>query len=249
MSASIIALGDSWGDYPFTDLVEKLESHGYEAENVCRHGSTLDAWAYDEEMGIVLARPFVRLARRGVRPVAILVSAGGNDIAGSELQALLNHARSGLPPLSEATLQATIDCRLRQGLFKLVSGINALSRLYFKEVLPVIVHGYGYPVPDGRGYLGGGWVLPGPWLRPSLLRKGYDDLEQGRQIMRVLIDRFNDMLTRLPEHVGMWNVRYVDLRPALCADEYTHVWSDELHPTGEGFAMAAADVAAVLGRL
>jgi hypothetical protein len=246
---SLIAAGDSWGDYPFTDLVEKLESHGYEAENVCRHGSTLESWAYDDEMGVLLARPFAKLARREQRPVAIVLSAGGNDIVGGKLESLLSHSRSGLPPLNADRLHAAIDVDLKQGLFKLISGINALSRLYFNEKLPVIVHGYGYVVPDGRGYLGGGWVLPGPWLRPALLRSGYDDIEQGRQIMRVLVDRFNVMLCGLQDVVGMENVRYVDLRPALCSSEHRQVWCDELHPTGEGFARAAAEFAAELGRL
>jgi hypothetical protein len=246
---SIIAVGDSWGDYPFTDLVEKLESHGYEAENVCRHGSTLDAWAYDDEMGALLARPFAKLARRQIRPQAIVLSAGGNDIAGPELEALLSHARSGLPPLNPERVAVAIDCDLKRGLFKLISGINALSRLYFNEKLPVVVHGYAYVVPDGRGYLGGGWVLPGPWLRPALLRKGYDSIEQGRQIMGALVDRFNQMLCGLPEMVGMENVRYVDLRPALASQDYRRVWSDELHPTGEGFALAASEFAHVLGGL
>lgn len=235
----LIAQGDSWFDLPGQDLVSALESHGFEVDSIAHHGTTLGGMAYDQGQSQRLARVFQRCARRGERPSGVLLSAGGNDIAGDELVALLNHAHSGLPPLSEDLLKAVIDVRLRHDLYHLISGVNALSRLYFEEKLPVYVHGYGYVVPDGRGFLGAGWIMPGPWLRPSLARKGYTDPMQCRLIMRTLIDRFNAMLSRLPEYVGMDNVRYVDLRTSLESGDHREMWSDELHPTGRGFALAA----------
>ena len=104
---------------------------------------------------------------------AILLSGGGNDIAGDEFALLLNHAASGLPVLNESIVEGVIDVRLRQALLSLIGTATQLAAHYFGEAKPVVVHGYGYAVPDGRGFLGGGWMLPGPWLEPGFRRKGY----------------------------------------------------------------------------
>ena len=37
----------------------------------------------------------------------------------------------------------------------LVSGLKEITTQLLKRPIPVVVHGYDYPVPDGRGFLGG----------------------------------------------------------------------------------------------
>jgi hypothetical protein len=92
-------------------------------------------------------------------------------------------------------------------------------------------------VPDGRGYLGGFWVLPGPWLRPGFHQKGYRDQEQNRRHMKTLIDRFNAMLERLSAASTFGHVHYLNLRGTLGADPYRDYWENELHPTKRGFRL------------
>ncbi|MET0552629.1 MAG: hypothetical protein ABW221_06300 [Vicinamibacteria bacterium] len=239
----LIAEGDSWFDYPFFDTLERLEdAFGYEIESVAHKGDTVEGMAYDESQTQTLARLFERVAGRGGQPRAILLSGGGNDIAGDELAIMLNHAASGLPPLNDAIVQGVIDVRLKTALLTVVSGVTALARHYFDRAVPVLIHGYARPVPDGRGYLGGGWILPGPWLKPGFTRKGYGDVKGNCALIGDLIDRFNAMLQTIPATPGLGHVTYVDMRPVLATDPggpYKKTWNDELHPTKPGFELVA----------
>ena len=198
-SGLLVAEGDSWFDYPFHDILGALEDRfRFEVESVAHRGDSAEEIAYDATQPAQLARTFERLARSGRSPRAILLSAGGNDIAGAEFRVLLNHRDSGLPPLSEAILRGLVDERLRWSLASICAATTELARHYFGALVPLVVHGYDYPVPDGRGYLGGFWLLPGPWLEPGFRQKGYRDLAQRAAIARALIDRFNGVLEALP---------------------------------------------------
>jgi hypothetical protein len=247
LKPTLIAYGDSWVDLPARgDLVDQFQRKGWNVESAAHYGDTIEGLAYDPGCGVRLARSFQRLSERHIEPSAVVLSAGGNDISGHELGVMLNHSSSGISPLSDSMLTALIDERLQMAYKTIISGINGLSRVFFGKYIPIVVHGYGYVVPDGRGYLGGAWMLPGPWLRPALMRKGYTDLQQGRWIMGQIIDRFNSMVSGLNQHVGMEQVRYVDLREVLKDECYTNVWSDELHPTERGFEFAAKEMLKVL---
>jgi hypothetical protein len=120
------------------------------------------------------------------------------------------------------------------------------------------VHGYDYPVPDGRGFLGGGWILPGPWLKPGFDEKLFTDLNATTQMMMTVIDRFNAMLQNLVQEPGFQNVRYIDLRKTLSNSlaNYTDWWANEIHPNGggifggqDGWGAVAAKFEAVLATL
>jgi hypothetical protein len=178
------------------------------------------------------------LLRNGKVPRAILISGGGNDIAGDEFGTLLNHAASSLPALNEDIVRGVIDVRLRAAYAALISGTTEIARSYLGRPIPIITHGYDYPVPDGRGFLGGWWLLPGPWLEPGFLRKGHLDRAENTTIVGGLIDRFNGMLGSLSAHPQFSHVHYLDLRGTLRSDaQYRRSWSNELHPTAQGFEM------------
>ena len=72
----------------------------------------------------------------------------------------------------------------------------------------MLLHGYGHPVPDGRGFLGGFWVLPGPWLKPGFSAKGYDDIAKNVGILVDLIDRFNGLLESIAGSKGFEHVTF-----------------------------------------
>jgi hypothetical protein len=241
----LIAEGDSWFDYPFFDTLERLEdAFGFEIESVAHKGDTVEGMAYDASQTQTLARLFEKVAGRGGQPRAILLSGGGNDIAGDELAIMLNHAASGLPPLNDGVVQGVIDVRLKTALLTVISGVTALARHYFNRAVPVLLHGYGRPVPDGRGFLGGGWILPGPWLKPGFTQKGYPDVRVNCGLIGDLIDRFNAMLQTIPTTPGLGHVTYIDLRPVLATDPggpYKKTWNDELHPTKPGFELVAGE--------
>jgi len=232
----LIAEGDSWFDYPLHDVLRLLEDdYLYDVESVAHKGDCVEDMAHSQGQFEEFARRLEKLLRDGKVPSAILLSGGGNDIAGDEFAILLNHAASTLPALNEDIVRGIIDIRLQEAYATIISGLTTIAKSYLGRTIPIVVHGYDYPVPDGRGFLGGWWQLPGPWLKPGFQRKGYADLEKNRLLIAQLIDRFNTMLKSMSAQFP--HVHYLDLRGTLKHDikNYKQDWANELHPNSHGF--------------
>jgi lysophospholipase L1-like esterase len=246
----LIAEGDSWFDYPMNDVLEALEdNHGFDVESVAHAGDNVEDMAYSGGQFEQFARRLEKLLRQNRIPDAILISGGGNDLAGDEFVMLLNHAASGLPTLNDDVVRGIIDVRLANAYVFLISALTEMSKQYLNRPIPIVIHGYAYPVPDGRGVLGGWGILPGPWLRPGFHRKGHPDQNTNAKVMRKLIDTFNAMLERVSATQGFAHVRYLDLRNELASDStYKKDWANEMHPTARGFAAVAAKFAAAIGQ-
>jgi len=243
----LVAEGDSWFDYPFHDVLTMLEDeHGFDVESVAHKGDTVEDMAYSGGQFDDFARLLEKLLRQGRVPDAILLSGGGNDIAGNEFAILINHAASGLPPLNDDVVRGVVDVRMRNAFAFLISGVTEIATRLLHRPIPVILHGYDYPVPDGRGVLGGFAFLPGPWLEPGFHRKGHPDVNANRVVVRNLIDVFNSMLRQLASMKGFEHVRYVNLRGTLHSASYKQDWANELHPTERGFKAVAARIAAAI---
>jgi lysophospholipase L1-like esterase len=240
----LVAEGDSWFDYPLNDVLSMLEDeHGFDVESVADKGDTVEDMAYGAGQFDDFVRLLEKLLRQGRVPDAILLSGGGNDIAGDEFAMLINHALSGLPPVNADILRGIMDVRLRNAYAFLISGLTEIARRYLNRPIPILLHGYDYAVPDGRGFLGGWAFLPGPWLQPGLLQKGHDSLNANKAIIRTLIDVFNVMLQQVAAMPQFNHVTYVDLRGTLSQDSgYKADWANELHPTKEGFRAVAAKI-------
>lgn len=253
----LVAEGDSWFDYPLSDVLAELEDLRCEIVSVAHHGDTVESMAYDGPQFARLERELRRLKAANRQPKAILLSGGGNDIAGEEFSMLLNHAASGLPPLNEKVLEGLFEERLESAIVSLAAGVTHLAVALYGKKLPILLHGYGYPVPDGRGFLGGWGFLPGPWLEPGFRRKGYDpkqqaELQKMTDLMKVLIDRFNTLLAGLAGSPNLGHVTYVDLRPTLSnalPKKYREDWGNELHPTKDGYEAVAREVDRALAAL
>lgn len=241
----LIAEGDSWFDYPFYDVLQNLEGiYQYKVESTAHKGDTLESMVYDQNQLSGLALKMSRLSSQGIQPIAILLSGGGNDISGPELALLLNHASSGLDQLNERIVSGVIDVRVFASYITFVQAVNNLSTHYFKRPVPILVHGYDYPVPDGRGFLGGYGFLPGPWFKPYFEQKGYMDISANFATLRSLVDRFNSILERLPKDYP--NVCYVKVVGTLSSSlseprRYDNDWGNELHPTRSGFRRVSAE--------
>ena len=239
----LVAEGDSWFDYPFHDVLEELEDrHAY--------GDPIEEMAYGGNQLEEFTRRIEKVARRGITPKAILLSGGGNDVAGTEFGMLLNHARSAIAGLNDAVVDGVINQRVRAAYITILSAVTQICQQKVGKVLPILVHGYDYPVPDGRGFLGGWGPLPGPWLEPGFREKGFEDLGRRIAIAHDLIERFNTMVQALPALPGLHHVHYINLRNTLRTDaQYKDWWANELHPTGRGFHAVAERFAAVLATL
>lgn len=244
----LVAEGDSWFDYPGTDILSALEDeHGFDVASVAHKGDRVEDMAYsDGQLGDFI-RTIERLLRWGQPvPRAILLSGGGNDIAGDEMAMLLDHASSPTPGWNESVVAGVIDQRLAESYATILAAVTEVCRRKLGTIVPIVLHGYDYPFPDGRGFLGGWGPLPGPWLDPSLCRKGYprDPMAPRLDLMRALIDRFNTMVQRTASDPQFAHVRYVDLRRTLSQSRAD--WANELHPRPDGFRRVAKKIAAAI---
>jgi lysophospholipase L1-like esterase len=249
--ATLVAEGDSWFDYLWYDVLDALEQrYGYDIESVAHKGDTVEDMAYSGDELRKFSKTIEKLLRRGEVPKAILLSGGGNDVAGTEFALLLDHARSVAPGLNADVVRGVIDVRIRNAFVHILAAVTQLCVGIIGRKLPILVHGYDKPVPDGRGFLGGAWLLPGPWLRPGFHQKGFPDQSQNRQIVGDLIERLNDMLVSVVGLPAFDHVHYVDLRNLLpTTGNYQKWWENELHPTKKGFELVAAKFQDVLKTL
>jgi hypothetical protein len=256
----LIAEGDSWFDYPGLDVLGALsggrlaDGSRYKVYTAASAGDTVESMAFDPNQRQGFLRQFVNVADAGKKQdvKAILLSGGGNDIAGREFYMLLNNANSptgALSPLDGPVADAIID-RVARSLESLIGTAAQFSeRVLGRRDIPILIHGYGQAVPDGRPFLFG-WPLPGPWLQPGFAAKGYlregdaDALEKNTQVVADLIDRFNNRIARIPAALsGVADVRYVDVRPVMhntvAGSVYKQDWANELHPRDAAFVRVA----------
>jgi hypothetical protein len=247
----LVAEGDSWFDYPLNDVLRMLEDyHAYEVESVAHRGDRVEEMAYGLGQLEELTRTIEKLLRQGVIPKAILLSGGGNDVAGDEFGMLLDHAHSPLPGFNDEIVSGIIDQRVKIAYVTILSAVTQICEERLNCKLPILVHGYDYPVPDGRGFAGGGWFLPGPWLEPGFREKGYANMAERIGLMEQLIDRFNAMLKNIVAMAEFPHVTYINLRKTLSTGvNYKQYWANELHPTEKGFELVTDRFANVLDKL
>jgi hypothetical protein len=238
--ATLVAEGDSWFDYLWYDVLDMLESeHGFDVESVAGAGDRVEDMAYTGGQLAKFRKVLEKLLRRTELPRAILLSGGGNDVAGKEFFMLLDHASSANAGLNEDVIHGVIEVRIRNAYVAILSAVTQLCVTTTGYTIPIFVHGYDRPVPDGRGFAGG-WPFPGPWLRPGFHQKGFLNQNQNKETIGILIDRFNDMIKSVAADKRFPHVRYVDLRGTLpTGASYQEWWGNELHPTKKGFKAVA----------
>lgn len=255
----LLAIGDSWFDYPIRDVLTNLDDHfAYNVESSAHKGDAIETMVSHVGQLDKFARNLDKIISVGAAPKAVLLSGGGNDIAGDHFDLFLNNTDLKLNPLNEQVVAGVIDTRLATAYRLMFLSINGLCTARLGHAVPILIHGYDHPVPDGRGFLGGWGPLPGPWLKPGFDQKLLDNGADNIVLMAALIDRFNAMLQTVAQEPGVGNVRYVDLRGTLSNDaDYEAFWANELHPTGgnpfnpgrDGFRLVAERFAAVLAQL
>lgn len=248
----LVAEGDSWFDYPWHDVLRMLEDrHGYDVESVAHKGDRVEDMAYSGGQLEEFTRLIEKLLRQSAIPSAILLSGGGNDVAGDTFGMLVNHARSARAGLNNDIVRGVIDDRVRNACVTIIAAVTQLARARTGQTIPILIHGYDHAVPDGRGFLGGWGPLPGPWLEPGFREKGFEELEQTTPMVADLIDRFNGMMKDVAATPGFAHVHYIDLRGTLANTRpgYKTWWANELHPTERGFAAVADRFATAIAQL
>ncbi len=210
----LLAEGDSWFLYPvlLRDVIDQLGDH-YAILCDSAAGDTLEN----------MARGVDHLSDQinEHRLHGMLLSAGGNDIAGEALQSYLVGPR-GDAWFPEAFIGRHFDAFLESTLARL----DALaSRLLARHPeIKIFCHGYDWPHPRNGGR----------WLAPAMtVRQIPEDMQAG--VLKIMIDRYYGMLLRLQKKCGD-RLIVLDCRGLIGpASE----WFDELHPNNQGFQRVA----------
>ena len=252
----LLAQGDSWFNYWIgRDILHWLhEDFGWQIDSIAVAGSTLNDVVYgpvpkdflDFRQTAAPSRLEELVYRIGQdKPPALLLSVGGNDVAGDEFFSFLNNSKSGLPPTNEEVLNGVVNSTFAKAYRDLIETALTAADSKGKKGMIVVTHGYDYPWPDGRGVL---WIrgLIGPWFDPTFNVKNYplarlpDDLIRRRAVLTEFIDAMNTMLIHF-QTTYAGRVFHVDLRHRLSNgfESYRDQWANELHPTDAGFRLLA----------
>lgn len=254
----LVAQGDSWFDYPPSwDTIDWLSNaHGHDIDNIAVAGSTLNDIVYGPVpknwLGIRQSDDVSRRAELvhridQKRPHAVLLSGGGNDIAGKEFFPFINNAISTLQNPNQQVLDGVVAVTFRKAYEDLIDLIVEKAT-QLNTPIHIFLHGYDYPWPDGRGFTM--FNLVGPWFHETFNEKNYPyadgdsnaaaELQVRHSLVAKFIDSFNVMLSGIAgegKYRGL--VHHVDLRGTLQSKDE---WANELHPTREGFGKLAAKI-------
>jgi hypothetical protein len=172
----IVAEGDSWFDYKViirSDILECLRDLGYRVEHDAKAGDLIDRMAHEPHQ-----LPAVLDLIQRHKPRFMLLSGGGNDIAGAELAMLVNHRNSALAQggevLRKGVVDYIMDTAIKGAYQRVIDTCLDAARQANIPKFQIIGHGYDYPFADGRAVIDVGPIeIIGPWLEPPLKVRGY----------------------------------------------------------------------------
>lgn len=225
----LLTEGDSWFDYPpHPNTIDWLEAEGtWAIKRLEKSGDTVVNMASDTNLAIL------NLIAKREKPACILLSGGGNDLflnipERPKLRWIYRLLADYDPRKTAAEhLNPTLwDMKKTEIRLAYVRLINTLA-----PHAPIIIHGYDYLIASGEMVKYDGFHVSGPWIRLSMEARNIVDPAFQAEILRVLIDEFNDVLEAL-QRAYPTNVIYVNLRDTL--DPHKD-WMNELHPTEQGF--------------
>ncbi|MCG7522772.1 N-acetylmuramoyl-L-alanine amidase [Ruegeria sp. Ofav3-42] len=206
--------GDSWTQYPILleDIIDQLDGNSdFAIYSVGAAGDLVADMAQNKEY---------LQAIKVSKATAMLLSGGGNDLFGNLKDVLYDYTPGATPA-------ALINDAAFGPVFRSVmAGYRTIISDVVSEYPHVVIFGHGYDLPFP--------LEDGKWIGPALQFRGIP-FDVGREVLRVLMDRFNAALAELA--VAELNFVYCDLRGQV--DRGPNSWFDELHPKNAGYARAA----------
>jgi hypothetical protein len=106
----LLAVGDSWFDYPIQDVLTKLDdNYAYNIESAAHRGDRIETMVSHVGQLDKFARCLDKVIALGATPKAILVSGGGDDIAGDEFGMLINNIDLNIGTWNEQTVAGVVE--------------------------------------------------------------------------------------------------------------------------------------------
>jgi hypothetical protein len=222
-----LAIGDSWFNYPDpfdVSIIAQLQSTGSPPPLILNYAwpgqTSTKVLTYENQQDIINLLENGDEWINGKGPDAILVSMGGDDIAGDQFAIYIEYG--GVKGMSNRF----------QGVLDLVSASYAdlfALRDQFAPDVPIFSHCYDYALPNGKPAIP---LLLGPRLKPSFDFALYAD---GTWVVRDMIDKYYVTLNGLGSKFYL-----VDTRKTIAPNNsYPDGWANELHPYPPGFAALA----------
>ena len=216
----VLCFGDSWFWYPIPgigNLSNRFLDFGkYQAIDFVAIGKNGMEIAYPGKGILTDLTTFLQWESSTVD--MICVSGGGNDFAGADdLDPLLKKGK----PSDVATWFKPKEIKdlfdnIQKGYERVIYLRNT-----FCPTVPIVTHCYDYAHATGKGLL---WFSP--WIKPSLEKIGMPSALHADAV-KFIINELADIQTNLVGNL----YHFVDTRNLLTLED----WSNELHPTGEGF--------------
>ena len=230
----MLANGDSWFNYPLkdngpacgeTDIIVKLREMGKPKPfilSVAHWGDT----AVDE-LSLPKQKRMKDALQNGAnwgtqgKPDAILISAGGNDIAGDQFCIFINDVSAG-KPLNAARLKTAM------GIIEASYHELFEFRDKYASNVPIYGHCYDFAIPNGKTPPFPG---VGPWLQPSFHFSGQTNLTENKKAVAEALVLLKELLKDLAAKSAN-NFRLIDTHGTI-KDESE--WANELHPVEATF--------------
>ncbi|WP_371195408.1 hypothetical protein [Glaciecola sp. SC05] len=234
---SVLSEGDSWFGYPFgKDLNDQIAELG--SFNI-RHFEKAGDELVDDMMD-GRQKKLITKALKENQFELMLYSGGGNDVVAKNLENYISDDSSGVGPHNRV-IKAATEARVQELKNKYIALIELVAE--HQRACPIVVHGYTGIIPSDEGFEILGFKLTGPWVKPTLDKKGVPP-EQQADVINYIMDLFNRMLLSLSEQYE--NFHYIDLRvETLTKSE----WANEIHPSSAGFKKLAVHYKDTLKKL
>lgn len=224
---NIIGIGDSWEDYPRIlgtggGLLDHLSSIlGVSITNLAKAGdSSL------QTMGLKKSQ-LMEKALSENKPDFLIVSSGGDDIAGDQFCIWLNQNTDD--NITHAVNWKRMDAAIELIMADYQDLADIRDRLSPKTIM--VTHGYDFPVPSmmGKGVL---WL--GPWLQPGFEYCGWTKVEDQVAITKSILMAFNAKLAFMASQSPS-NWIHCQTQGTLSQVD----WDNEIHPNRQGFQKLA----------
>lgn len=228
---SVIFLGDSWFWYPASNLPRAIHQSFLERDFlvVGRNASEASEWKDKFRKDIDRAFHF-----HGSSAQALLLSGGGNDVAGSaDFLKIINADCSKATSVAEC-YQPGQPGALFSGLFGAHKAVILKFRARNPQA-PVLLHNYDNAWPSGKGLFG-----PSDWLKaPMDAAKVPKGLR--RDLFKDLVQQLHAMHQDLSRDPALGRIIPIQSAGTLPEnpDKKDSWWANELHPTIRGFQLLA----------
>ena len=161
----------------------------------------------------------------------ILFSCGGNDIVGKYDFDFFIKPRSLSRSLKDCIDYERLDNKIRQIISVYVELAERVEQYSMNGAAKIVTHTYDYAVPDDKGFELFDLIPIGDsWIYPYLKQKGYDNKDEQREVVKIMLSRFRDEMLGLEQQYP--GRLFVTNTQGTLKDKH---WRNEIHPSPSGF--------------